>query len=279
MDFQIISNGFALIRMIRGKKIFSYRLRVSASLREFLSFAILPFAFVPRLPAAEPRLLVDSPGFGLECVAREPDIVTPIGVAFDLKGRLLVVESHTHFRPADYQGPPGDRIRMFADANRDGRLDTWTTFAEGYQQSMNLCVRPDGAVYLVTRRDVRLLEDTDGDGKSDKETVILRLETTGDYPHNGMSGIAFRPRSGKDKSAGVLVVGVGENSGNPYTIIGSDGDESTRGTGPAMFTFARPTAPECGATPQGFGTRSRCALSGETFMPSTTIRIPARPAG
>ena len=55
--------------------------------------------------AAEPRVLVD--GYELELVAREPDIVTPIGMAFDSQGRLLVIESHTHQRPDDYAGPAG----------------------------------------------------------------------------------------------------------------------------------------------------------------------------
>ncbi|HMO85402.1 MAG TPA: hypothetical protein PKC18_10830, partial [Lacipirellulaceae bacterium] len=80
--------------------------------------------------AAEPRLLMEEPGFGLELVASAPDIVTPIGMAFDGDGRLLVVESHTHQRPDDYEGPPGDRIRVFADSDRDGRLDRWSTLAE-----------------------------------------------------------------------------------------------------------------------------------------------------
>lgn len=177
----------------------------------------------PAVHAAEPRLLLDQPGFGLELVAKEPEIVTPIAMAFDTKGRLLVIESHTHQRPDDYPGPAGDRIRMLSDSDRDGRLDKWSTFAEGFQQAMGLCVRPDGGVYLVTRRDVRLLEDTDGDGASDKETPILRLETTADYPHNGMSGIAFKPNN--DPAKGTLAIGVGENFGAPYTLVGSDGSK------------------------------------------------------
>src|SRR5438105_4655576 len=74
--------------------------------------------------AAEPRV-VDA-RYKLEQIAREPQIVTPIGMAFDRKGRLLVVESHTHQRPKDYVGPVGDRIRMIADSDGDGRLDKWT---------------------------------------------------------------------------------------------------------------------------------------------------------
>jgi putative membrane-bound dehydrogenase-like protein len=199
---------------------------------QLLVLFIVSHAYLSR--AAEPRLLIDQPGFGLELIAKEPDIVTPIGMAFDTKGRLLVVESHTHQRPDDYQGPKGDRIRMFTDTDRDGRLDTWTTFAEGYQQAMNLCVRPDGAVYLVTRRDVRILEDTNDDGVSDKETIILHLETTGEYPHNGMSGIVFiPPLDAKFPKSSSIALGIGENSGIPYTLVASDGTkfESRDGAG------------------------------------------------
>src|SRR5579871_3815665 len=44
---------------------------------------------------ADPRLRIDR-------FAAAPNIVHPIGIAFDARGRLLVIESHTHFRPQDY---------------------------------------------------------------------------------------------------------------------------------------------------------------------------------
>ncbi len=200
--------------------------------------AVLLGALLVRSACAEkPRLLVDQPGFGLELVASEPDIVTPIGMAFDPQGRLLVIESHTHHRPEDYDGPAGDRIRMLADSDRDGRLDAWSTFAEGFQQAMNLCVRPDGGVYVVTRRDVRLLEDTDGDGKADKETEILRLETDVDYPHNGLGGLAFRSIKPNAKDDGWLYIGLGENFGGAYSLVSRHGDR-LEGRGGAGCVFS-----------------------------------------
>src|SRR5438132_1929673 len=81
--------------------------------------------------AAEPH--VTDSRYKLELIAKEPQIVTPIGMAFDRKGRLLVIESHTHQRPKDYQGPTGDRIRTLSSSGRDGRLDHWNTFAEGFR--------------------------------------------------------------------------------------------------------------------------------------------------
>ena len=85
----------------------------------------------------------------LELVAQQPEIVTPIGVVCDPRGRLLIVESHTHKRPKDYIGPPADRIRMLTDSDGDGRLDCWSTFHEGLHYSVNRAIQA-GDVYVVT---------------------------------------------------------------------------------------------------------------------------------
>jgi putative membrane-bound dehydrogenase-like protein len=165
--------------------------------------------------AAEPRVIDNR--YKLELIASDPQIVTPIGMAFDRKGRMLVIESHTHERPQGYKGPSGDRIRMLADSNGDGRLDRWSTFAEGFRHAMNLLVRDDGGVYVVTRHGMTLLRDVDNDGLAEKQDEILRLETKDDYPHNGLSGIALQP-GGK-----ALLLGFGENHGLPYRLVGTDG--------------------------------------------------------
>ncbi len=89
--------------------------------------------------AAPPRVTDDK--YRLELIAAEPEIVTPIGMAFDRKGRLLVIESHTHQDPEEYKGPERDRLRMLSDSDGDGRLDRWSTFAEGFRHAMNVLAR------------------------------------------------------------------------------------------------------------------------------------------
>jgi putative membrane-bound dehydrogenase-like protein len=181
---------------------------------------ILVLAYVALLSsetnAAPPR--VADPKYRLELVAAEPEIVTPVGMAFDRKGRLLVIESHTHQDPEEYKGPERDRLRMLTDSASNGQLDRWSTFAEGFRHAMNVLVRSDGAVYLVERGRVLLLRDTDNDGVSDKQDVLLRLETEDDYPHNALGGIDLA-------SDGSLIIGLGENHGLPFRLIGSDGKE------------------------------------------------------
>jgi putative membrane-bound dehydrogenase-like protein len=137
-------------------------------------------------------------------------------MAFDRQGRLLVIESHTHQRQEGYDGPPSDRIRMLSDSDGDGKLDKWSTFADGFRHAMNLLTCDDGGLYVVTRGYVFLLRDTDGDGVADKNEELLRLETEDDYPHNALGGI-------DRTSSGHLIIGLGENHGIPFRLIGSDG--------------------------------------------------------
>jgi putative membrane-bound dehydrogenase-like protein len=159
---------------------------------------------------------VNDDRYRLELVAAEPDIVTPIGMAFDGQGRLLVVESHTHQAPPEYRGPKHDRVRLLVDSDGDGRLDRWSTFAEGFRHAMNVLVRDDGAIYVVERGRLLLLRDTDDDGIADKQEVLLRLETEDDYPHNALGGIDLTPN-------GELIIGLGENHGLPFRLVGADG--------------------------------------------------------
>src|SRR5713101_3346284 len=111
--------------------------------------------------AHDPQLVV-------ELFAASPDIVHPIGLAFDKKGRLLVIESHTHFPPEGYHGPKGDRIRVLEDTDGDGKADRFTTFFEGTRKSMSIAAHPDGSIYLATRNEILRLTDTQGVGQDSR---------------------------------------------------------------------------------------------------------------
>jgi putative membrane-bound dehydrogenase-like protein len=165
----------------------------------------------------------------IELFAEAPQIVTPIGIAVDAKGRVFVVESHTHQRPAGYQGPKADRIRVFEDTKGTGKADKITTFFEGTSSTMCLAFDREGALYVATRMEIFRLRDTKGTGSSDERTPIVHLETSGTYPHDGLAGMAFDYN-------GDLYFGMGENLGFPYKLIGSDGSSvSGGGEGGNMF--------------------------------------------
>jgi putative membrane-bound dehydrogenase-like protein len=167
-----------------------------------------------------PRSL--DPRLVFERIAAEPEVVTPTGIAVDGRGRVLVIESHTHFRPKGYQGPPADRIRVFEDRDHDGKPECVGSFFEGTRMTMSIAVARDISIFVATRSALYHLWDRDGDGRADGLTAgqiptpIVRLDTTGDYPHNGLSGFAF-------DFDGTVCFGLGENLGADYRLIGIDG--------------------------------------------------------
>ncbi len=181
-----------------------------------LALAALAAGIAPGAELRPPAVLDDR--LQLERLAAQPQIVTPTGACFDRRGRLLVIESHTHMRPEGYAGPPADRIRMVEDADGDGRVERWSTFHEGLQQAMNVEQHPNGSVYVLARAALVRLQDTDDDGRADRQTEIVRLESTCTYPHNGLMGLDIA----RD---GTLYFGLGENLGEAYRMVGSDGVE------------------------------------------------------
>lgn len=194
------------------------------SLRAALLCFTIAFALGPiPLPGAEIEVPVSAdPQLEVTLFAAEPQVVTPIGLAVDRANRIFVVESHTHQPNPDYPGPKRDRVKLFIDQDRDGRPEKVSVFAGGFYHSMNLAISPQNELYLVHRNGVVILHDRDGDGVSEAQTPVVQLETTGVYPHDGLSGIAFSPD-------GWLYVGMGENLGHPYTLKGRDGSQHRGG--------------------------------------------------
>jgi putative membrane-bound dehydrogenase-like protein len=173
--------------------------------------SLLALVLVSADPVATDSRLV------IERFAAEPDIVTPTGIAVDAKGGVLVIESHTHFRPQGYKGPPADRIRRFEDTNHDGKADKITTVFEGTRFTMSLAVDADGSLVVATRNELFRLRDLDADGTFENKKTLAKLETPGDYPHNGLSGVLLVPGGSE------ILFGLGENLGAEYKLVGSDG--------------------------------------------------------
>ena len=162
---------------------------------------------------------------------------------------MLVIESHTHFRPAKYEGPEHDRIRIIEDTDGDGRADRGSTFFEGTTFTMDLAVHHDGSVYVATRSEILRLEDANHDGVANRQQQIVRLETKGDYPHNGLSGLAF-------DFHGNLLFGMGENLGASYRLVGADGVAIAGGGEGGSIFACTAYGKQLRASPPVFGTRS-----------------------
>lgn len=156
---------------------------------------------------------------GVTLFAQNPDIVTPIGIAVASDGRVFVQENHTHKRNSDYEGPETDRILVFEDTDNDGIADDRSVFYEGHTFSTDLLFGPDGHLYVSTRwfigRFPNASQETKAEGEPEK---LIICETEGDYPHNGVGGLAIDPANPE-----WLAFGFGENLGADYTFVGSDG--------------------------------------------------------
>jgi len=68
-------------------------------------------------------------GFRVELVASEPDIVNPVAMTFDDRGRIWVTESVEY--PRKPAGVGRDRVKILEDLDRDGRAEKVTVFADG----------------------------------------------------------------------------------------------------------------------------------------------------
>lgn len=167
-----------------------------------------------------PQIETLQPGVKLTLLAEHPDLVTPTGIDVDEKGNIWLASCHTHFRPQGYVGPEHDEIVVF-DANGKNRR----VFYDKTDATMHVECGPDGWIYLAERDRILRVKDTNGDGVGDLEENLATMNTLADYPHNGLSGMAWHPDGG-------LVFSLGENFGKDWTITGTDGTKvSGRGEG------------------------------------------------
>lgn len=137
--------------------------------------ALIPHAQdKPPGPALSPQEAIAKmtvpEGFKVELVASEPDIVNPIGMTFDERGRVWITESLEY--PRRSAGPGQDRIKVMEDTDGDGKADKFTIFAEGLNIPSGIAVG-HGGVWVANSPDILFLQDTDGDGKADKQEVVV----------------------------------------------------------------------------------------------------------
>lgn len=126
-------------------------------------------------------------GYALNLFASEeqfPELRSPVQLSFDARGRLWVVTmpSFPHTIPGE---TPRDRILVLEDTDRDGRADTCTTFADGFDALDGVAFHERGTIVSAQPR-LLLMADTDGDGRADTRSELLRGVDVTDSHHGGM---------------------------------------------------------------------------------------------
>ncbi len=123
-------------------------------------------------PADAQKAFSVPPGFEARLFAAEPDVVNPVAMTFDERGRLWVLELYEYplGAPAGQKGR--DRIKILEDTDNDGKADKVTLFADGLNLATGLLVG-NGGVYVGQAPHLLFLQDTNHDDKADVRTVVL----------------------------------------------------------------------------------------------------------
>ena len=132
-------------------------------------------------------------GMKVELVADEsmfPELINPVQMAFDTKGRLWVAAwpTYPHWRPDE---PMNDKLLILEDTNGDGRTDKVKTFAGDLHNPTGFEFWGKGVI-VAQGPDILYLEDTDGDDDYDIKTRIIGGLDTADT-HHAANSFTFDP--------------------------------------------------------------------------------------
>lgn len=119
-----------------------------------------------------------------------PEMVNPVQMAFDTKGRLWVAawRTYPHWKPKE---PMDDKLLILEDTDGDGRADKCKTFAGDLHNPTGFEFY-GGGVLVAMAPDLMFLKDTDGDDKYDvRERVLSGLDSAD--THHTSNSFTFDP--------------------------------------------------------------------------------------
>jgi putative membrane-bound dehydrogenase-like protein len=158
----------------------------------------------PLSPAEAIKKMTVPEGFSVELVAAEPDIVNPVAMTFDDRGRIWITESVEY--PRSSAGPGKDRVKVLESTKGDGRYDKITVFAEGLNIPSGIAVGY-GGVWVANAPDILFYkEGQDGKAAGPPEVVVTGFgrDDTHELPNSltwgpdgylyGLNGVFNRSR-------------------------------------------------------------------------------------
>jgi uncharacterized protein len=163
---------------------------------------------LPLTPQESAKLIQVPAGFSLQLFASEPDIINPIDINWDEKGRLWVIETVDYPNTVrDEEGTGDDKIKILEDTDGDGKADKVTVFADNLNIPTSFSFY-DGGIIVSQAPHFLFLKDTDGDDKADIREVLMDGWGVSDT-HAGPSNLQY----GLDN--------------NLYGVVGYSGFEGT----------------------------------------------------
>ncbi len=127
----------------------------------------------PVAPARAAETLTLHPEWNVRLVAAEPDVVKPVSIDWDARGRMWVAQTPGYPDKAAVTGAaPRDNLVVFEDRDGDGRWDERRVFCDKLDLITSFAFHRDGVIAAVPP-DIERLRDTDGDGRCDTREVMF----------------------------------------------------------------------------------------------------------
>jgi len=168
----------------------------------------------PALAPAEAQKKFTVPeGFEVRIFAAEPDVVNPVAMTWDERGRLWVVELYEYPLGAPAGTKPRDNVKILEDTDGDGRADKVTVFADGLNLATGILVG-NGGVYVGQAPHLLFFEDTNGDDIADKKTIAMTGFGLEDR-HELLNGFTWGPDGWLYMTHGVFTYSKVKDPNNP----------------------------------------------------------------
>jgi putative membrane-bound dehydrogenase-like protein len=127
----------------------------------------------PALAPAEAQKKFSVPeGFEIRLFAAEPDVINPVAMTWDERGRLWIVELYEYPLGATPGTKPRDRVKILEDSDGDGRADKVTVFADGLNLATGILLGNGGA-YVGQAPHLLFMQDTNGDDVADTRAILM----------------------------------------------------------------------------------------------------------
>lgn len=126
--------------------------------------------------------------FNLELFAAEPNVMHPIAISWDEKGRMYVLITKDYPNERKPEGG-SDYILICEDTNKDGKADKFTKFADGLSIPTGM-VFANGGLIVSQAPHMLFLKDNDGDDKADEKKILFTGFGTYDT-HAGPSNLHY----------------------------------------------------------------------------------------
>lgn len=130
-----------------------------------------PATSAPLSPAEAQKKFTVPAGFEVRLFAAEPDVINPVAMTWDERGRLWVLELYEYPLGAAKGQKPRDRVKILEDTDGDGKADKVKLFVDGLNLATGLLLG-NGGVYIGQAPEFLFFEDTNGDDVADKRSVL-----------------------------------------------------------------------------------------------------------